>query len=174
MGSKLAIVVPLISTIYLFQTLFKKRLKVYLKLPLTLLSFSILIFDVFVFLVFFVNCIDFGNDRSVHNCIDWIYPTLDFKMMIAISLTFLIFAFIGLLRHWNKNFYYLIGSIVLYLGVLFRVLLLAGAAEAISISSGSSNPIVFEIFSIVIVYGLVSAAIYFSIFFLGMFTAKLP
>lgn len=174
MTSKLALLLPLISLIYLFQTLFRKKLKTYFKLPLTIMSLGILVFDVFVFLVFTVNCFEAGISNQSYNCINWIYPTLDFKLMIIVSLVLLFLAFVGLIRQWRAKVYYTMGSVVLYLGVAVRIFILFGAAEAISISKDSSNAIVFEIFSIVIVYGLVSAAIYFSIFFLGLFTAKIP
>lgn len=173
MESKMALVLPLISLVYLFQTLLKRKVKVYYKLPLIILSCCLLVFDVFVFLVFFINCLEAGLNYTQNQCIGWVYPTLDFKVMVVVSMVFLGFAFIGLVRNWGIKTYYTFGSIVLYIGVLFRLFLLVSAAEAISFSRGASNPVVFDIFSVVVVYGLISAAIYFSIFFLGLFTKNI-
>ena len=170
MNSKLAILLPVITLVYLFQTMFLKRMKGWLKFPLTLLALALLVFDVFVYLVFLVNCIESGGMGQIQHCIHWIYPTLDFEVMIIASVLLLVVAFWGLLKQWTGRSFYALGSAVLYFGVAFRVWLLIEAAEAINIAGGASGAIVFEIFSIVVVYGLVSSALYFSIFFLGMFT----
>lgn len=174
MSSKLALLLPAISLIFLLQTLFRKRMKRYLKFPIFILAAVVVVFDVFVYLVFTVNCIEMGVRYSTaFNCIRWVYPTLDFTLMIVLSLLALAFALLAIARGWNKKINYTLGTVVLFLGVLFRLFVLLEATEAISLTSGSSNFLMFEIFSIIILYGLVSAAIYFSIFFLGLFTARI-
>lgn len=175
MNSKLALLLPLISLIYLLQTLFRKQLKSYLRFPIAFFSLGILVFDVFVFLVFTVNCVEMGMRYSeAFKCIRWIFPTLDFTVMVVLSLLALAFTLLGVARGWNRNLNYTLGSVVIFLGVAARLLVLFGAAEAISITDDSSNPLVFEIFSIIIVYGLISAVIYFAIFILSFFKVQIP
>ncbi len=172
MNSKIAFLLPIASIIYLLDTLLKKRFKVYFKMPLATLALSVVVFDAFVSLVFYVNCLDAGYRFGNVNCIGWIYPTLDFQIMAVISLIMLLLAMWGMLKKWGRKNYYFLGSTVLYLGVFARLFLLAGAAQAMAIADTSSNPIVFEIFSVVVVYGLVSASIYFCVFVLGIFRPR--
>jgi hypothetical protein len=142
-------------------------------MTLATFAFVVFIFDLFVAFVFYINCLDasyrFGNE----NCLGWIYPTLDFQVMIIISFIFLCFALYGTLKNWSRRNYYTFGTIVIYLGVIARLFILAGATEAFSVADSSSNPIVFEIFSVVVIYGLVSAAFYFAIFCLGLFRPRI-
>lgn len=172
MNSKLAFLLPVVSIIYLLDTVFKKRFKVYFRMPLATLALSVVIFDAFVSLVFYVNCLDIGYRFGELKCLGWIYPTLDFQIMAVLSLVLLLIAMWGILKKWGRKNYYLLGSIVLYLGVFARLFVLAGAAQAIAIADTSSNPIVFEIFSVVVVYGLVSAVIYIGIFSIGIFRPR--
>lgn len=175
MNAKLALLLPLISLTYFLQTLFRRRLKNSLKFPLALFSLGIVAFDVFVFLVFTVNCMEMRMRYSeTFTCIRWIFPTLDFTVMVVLSLLALAFVLLGIARGWSKNFNYTLGSAVIFLGVAARLLVLFGAAGAISLTNDSSNPLVFEIFSIIIVYGLISAIIYLAIFILGLFKVQIP
>lgn len=170
----MAFLMPLISLIYLIETLTRKRFKIYLKIPMATFAFVVLIFDVFVSLVFYVNCFDVTYRYGYSQCIGWIYPTIDFKIMLVLSLLILLTALYGTIKSWGKNTYYFLGTGVLYLGMFTRLFILVGASEAMVIAESSSNPIVYEIFSVVIVYGLLSAAIYFTVFCIGIFRPRTP
>lgn len=142
-------------------------------MTLASLAFVIFVFDLFVAFVFYINCLDASYRFGYENCLGWIYPTLDFQVMIVVSFIFLGFALYGSLKNWSRKNYYTFGSIVIYLGVIARLFILAGASEAFSVAESSSNPIVFEIFSVVVIYGLVSAGFYFTIFCLGLFRPRI-
>jgi hypothetical protein len=175
MSSKLALLLPIISLIYLLQTLFRRQLKTYLKFSFAVISLAVLVFDVFAYLMFSVNCIEMGlRYNTEFDCIRWIYPTLDFTIMVVLSLLALAFAFLGVARGWNRKINYTLGSLVLFVGVISRLFVLIEATDAISLTHGSSNYLIFEIFSIIIVYGLISSVIYFVILLLGIITARIP
>ena len=135
-------------------------------------AFVMLIFDLFVSLVFYINCLDATYRYGYENCLGWIYPTLDFQIMIGVSVIMLLIALYGTLKEWSRKSYYTLGSVVIYIGAAARLFVLAGAAEAFAIADSSSNPIVFEIFSVVVIYGMASMAIYFTIFCLGLFRPR--
>lgn len=175
MSSKLALLLPIISLVYLLQTLFRKQLNSYLKFSVAAISLAVLVFDVFVYLMFSVNCIEMGMRYATDfDCIRWIYPTLDFTVMFVLSLLALAFAFLGVARGWNRKINYTLGSAVLFMGVASRLFVLIEATDAISLTRGSSNYLIFEIFSIIVVYGLISSVIYFFILLLGIITARIP
>lgn len=175
MNSKLALLLPFISVVYLLQTLFRKQLKSYIKFPIAVIALAVLVFDIFVYLMFSVNCLEMGmRYKTEFNCIRWVYPTLDFTIMLILSLLALASAFFGVARGWSRKVYYILGSLVLLLGVAARLFVLLGATEAISLMSGSSNYLIFEIFSIIVVYGLISSIIYLVIFLLSFLTNRIP
>jgi hypothetical protein len=172
MVSKLAFLFPCFTLIYLIDTLFKRRFRVYFRMTLATFAFVMLIFDLFVSLVFYVNCVDVTYRYGYGNCLGWIYPTLDFQVMIGVSIIMLVIALYGTFRDWSRKSYYTLGSVVIYFGAAARLFVLAGASQAFAIAGSSSNPIVFEIFSVVVIYGMASTAIYFTIFCLGLFRPR--
>ncbi|MBN1118878.1 MAG: hypothetical protein JXA77_16835 [Bacteroidales bacterium] len=173
MPSKVAFLLPVISLFYFFQTAFRRQIKIYIRLPLAMVAFVVVLFDLFVSLVFYFNCLDLGNRLGTQNCINSIYPTLDFMLMIFFSMGLLLAATFELRKSWKlKN--YAFSTLVIYIGVLFRLFVLVGAAEAISLTGAASSPIVFEVFSVVVVYGLVSAVIYLMIYSVGFLKPQTP
>ncbi len=142
-------------------------------MTLATFAFVVLVFDLFVAFVFYINCLDASYRYGYESCLGWIYPTLDFQVMIVIYLIILGLALYGSFKNWGRKNYYTFGTIIIYLGVIARLFILAGASEAFTIAGSSSNPIVFEIFSVVIIYGFVSAAFYLTILCLGLFRPRI-
>lgn len=169
MSSTLALVFPTASFIYLLQNILRKDANGFIRILFSLFALVLFLIDVFVFLVFYVNCHE--ATRYFHNlaCLGWIYPTSDFVLMSVVSLMLLIAGLFGLARKWDRKKYFILGSVVVYLGLLTRLFVLGGASQAISATPDSSNPVVFEIFANVIVYGLVSTSIYLIIRILSLF-----
>ena len=170
MNSTLALIFPAASLLYLLQTVLRKNIRILIKILLALPALLLFVVDLFTFLVFYVNCYEAGRYFHDLDCVNWIYPTIDFKIMVIISIILLFAGLYGLTKKWNKKKYYLIASLLIYMGLAARLFVLTEAAGAIAMANDSNNPVVFEIFSIVVVYGLVSSVIYLSVFLLGLFS----
>jgi hypothetical protein len=103
------------------------------------------------------------------SCLSWIYPTLDFKIMVLISVVLLTVSVWALVAGWQRRAFYLIGAMVLYIGVVFRVLIFFQSMRVAAISGSVNSSIIFEFFTIIVIYGLVSAMMYSGISFMGFF-----
>lgn len=174
MLSKIVFAIPLVSFIYLLQTFFFKSIRKTVRIPLFIFSIIVFAFDVVVALYFFTSCFEMTVVYGSETCLSWIYPTLDFKIMVVVSVLLLTLTLWAITQEWQRWTFYVMGAAVLYLGVLFRALIFLQSIKIIS-NTGSLNPaIVFEFFTIMVVYGLVSAFIYFAIFSLGLFRPRTP
>jgi hypothetical protein len=174
MNSNFVFIIPLVSLIYFIDTLRHKRLHLAFKTLLGLFSFGILILNLLISLVFFVYCKEASFTSQNSDCIGWIYPTSDFRILIVLSLVILSFSIYGLVKKWSRSTYFLLGTIIIYACNAAMIFNLAEARYAIQIAIGHNTNIILEIFSIVVVYGLVGSLFYLLIFFLGLFTRYIP
>ncbi len=170
MNSKLAFLIPIISLIYFIDTIRNKTINRVLKIILGVFSLSIVLLDLLIAAVFYLNCWDASRLFQNSNCIGWIYPTIDFKLMIVLSMVIFTFSIFGLIKKWHRGIYFLFGSIIIYTGTALMIYILNDAKSAISMATGTNTIIILDIFSIVVVYGLVASMFYFAIFFIGLFT----
>jgi hypothetical protein len=170
MNSAIALVFPFTSFLFLLQNVFKKQISIFSRVSISLPALVMFIIDLFVYLIFYFNC----NEARVFfrelNCIGVIYPTVDFLVFSIVSLFMMVAAIIGINKKWERRNYFISGTIVIYTGFCARLFVLITSAQAISQASGSFNPVVLEIFSIVVVYGLITSVFYLIISLLGMFT----
>lgn len=174
MLSKIVFAIPLVSFIYVLQTFFFKSIRKSIRIPLFIFSLVMLVYDVIVALYFFTSCYEMVVKYGAETCLSWIYPTIDFKIMVVISVLLLTLTLWAITQEWKRWTFYVIGAVVLYMGVVFRTLIFLQSIKIIS-NTGSMNPaIIFEFFTIMVVYGLVSAFIYFAIFSLGLFRPRTP
>ena len=169
MYSKIVFAIPIVSLVYLLQTFFFKSLKKAFRIPLVILAIGVVLFDVLVALYFYTGCYEMAINYGYETCLSWIYPTLDFKLMVVFSVLLLTLSVWALVAGWKKQAFYLLGALVLYLGVVFRILIFLQSIKIMANSGSMNTAIIFEFFTIIVVYGLVSAAIYSGISFLGFF-----
>ena len=169
MYSKIVFSIPLVSLIFLLQTLFLKPLKKVVRIPLLTFAGVIFLFDLLIALYFYTSCYEMAVKYGYKTCLSWIYPTLDFKVMVVVSVFLLTMSLWALVHGWQRRAFYLIGALVVYLGVVFRVLIFLQSIQIINNSGSMNSAIIFEFFTIIVVYGLVSAFIYSGISFMGFF-----
>ena len=174
MLSKIVFVIPLVSFIYILQTFFFKSIRKSIRIPLLIVALVMFAYDLIVTLYFFTSCFEMVVKYGAETCLNWIYPTLDFKIMVVISVFLLTLTLWALTQEWRRWTFYLIGAIVLYMGVMFRTLIFLQSIKIISNTGSVNSAIIFEFFTIMVVYGLVSAFIYFAIFTLGLFRPRNP
>lgn len=172
MLSKIVFVIPLVSLIYILQTFFFKSIKRSLRIPLFILAIAMFTYDAVVALYFFTSCFEMVVVYGAESCLSWIYPTLDFKIMVVISVFLLTLTLWALTQEWQRWSFYLIGAIVLYMGVVFRTLVFLQSIKIVSTTGTINSAIIFEFFTIMVVYGLVSAFIYIAVFSLGLFRPR--
>jgi hypothetical protein len=168
MYSKLVFFIPIISLIYVLQTFFFKSIRRVFRIPLLILAVTVFLFDLFTASYFFTACYEMVVTYGYDNCLNWIYPTLDFKIMVAISVLLITLALWALVHEWKRLAFYMMGAIVFYLGLVLRLMVFIQSISIISNIGSVSAPIIFEFFTIIVVYGLVSAGMYFTIFFFGL------
>ena len=89
--------------------------------------------------------------------------------MVVLSVLILTLSVWALVAGWQKHAFYLLGSLVLYLGVVFRALIFLQSMNIIANSGSMNTAIIFEFFTIIVVYGLVSTAMYSGVMLLGFF-----
>ncbi len=169
MHTKLVFFIPLISFLFFFRTIFIKSVKKRLRIPLMVVSFILFLFDLFIAVYFYGSCCEMAIKYNVDTCLSWIYPTLDFKLMVVLSVLILTVAMWGLFAGWSRKAFYLLAGSVLYVGVGFRVAIWYQSIEVMSTVGITNAAVVFEFFTIMVVYGLVSAAIYLGVAMLGFF-----
>ena len=169
MYSKIVFAIPLISLIYFFQTLFFKTLRKLIRIPLAVLAGVILLYDVLISLYFYTSCFEMAVNFGVDTCLSWIYPTLDFKLMVIASVLMLTISVWALVDGWSRKAFYFMGALVLYMGLVFRSLVLFQSMRVAAISGSVNSAVLFEFFTIIVVYGLVSAVIYLGVAMLGLF-----
>lgn len=174
MNSKLAFLIPLVSLLYFIDTIRNKRLNRILKILLGIFSLTIVVVDFLIAAVFYVNCWDAMHQHVNYKCIGWIYPTLDFKILIILLLVIFTFSIFGLIKRWPRQTYFYFGSIIIYAGTTSMIMLLNGAKNAISLGVGTNTSIILDVFSIAIVYGIIASLFYLGVFFLGLFTKYTP
>jgi hypothetical protein len=169
MSTNIVFAIPAVSLIYLTQTILYKPLKKIAKIPLLLLGSAIFFFDLLVTLYFYTGCFEMYLKYGYSNCLNWIYPTLDFKVMVLLSIVLLTLSVWALIQQWKSGLFYLLGSAVVYLGVICRLLIFFQSLKIILNSGSMNGNIIYEFFTIMVVYGLASAFIYTGIFLLGFF-----
>jgi hypothetical protein len=169
MLSKLVFALPVISLLYLLQTFFFRPLPRIVRIPLSILAIIVLAFDLFISLYFYTSCIEMALEYGTKTCLSWIYPTLDFKIMVVVSVIVLTISVWALVAGWSRKAFYLLGAGVVYLGVVFRGLVFLQSVKVMNITGSVNTVILFEFFTIIVVYGLVSAAVYFGISLIGFF-----
>ncbi len=169
MHTKLVFLIPLISLLFLLRTIFNKTVRKGVRFPLIGVSGLLFIFDLFIAVYFYASCCEMAITYNVDTCLSWIYPTLDFKLMVVASVVLLTVAMWGLVAGWSGKAFFLLAGSVLFLGVGFRLAIWYQSFKVIATVGMTNAAVVFEFFTIMVVYGLVSAAIYLVVSMLGFF-----
>ncbi|HBH49158.1 MAG TPA: hypothetical protein DDX98_10985 [Bacteroidales bacterium] len=169
MYSKIVFALPIVSLIYLLQTIFFKPIRRLIRVPLAIFALAIFIFDLLVSLYFFSSCFEMVVSYGHKTCLSWIYPTLDFKIMVLVSVLLLTLSVWAMVAGWQRRAFYLIGASVLYLGVFFRILIFLQSMRVTAITGSVNSAIIFEFFTILVIYGLVSSVIYSCVSLMGFF-----
>ena len=169
MYSKIVFAIPAISLLYLIQTLFLRSLRKLYRVPLIVLSGLVLLFDILIALYFYTSCFEMVVHYGAKTCLSWIYPTLDFKLMVVASVILLTISVWALVDGWTKKAFYFMGAGVLYLGLAFRLMVLIQSMRVAAISGSVNSAVLFEFFTIIVVYGLVSAVVFLGVAMLGIF-----